>query len=492
MSPFPPITPTQVTSAVASTTQVTSKAPTTTPQVTSTVASTTKVTSTAPTPTNQVTSTAPTHTQETSTTPTTHVTSTAPITTTQVTSTALTTQKTSTTPITTQETSTTTSSTDGPPGFCQNGGTEKNSGCLCTPYFYGSVCQFSTNSIETNLPEPGTIVADVELVVTVTNFNYTKDLEDTQSETYRYFEEHFRKEIKKIYGNIPGYEGVKILILKPGSIVVEHKVVFTLRESSNMTEKFQEITKSLVERLEETEANQGSCQHNSSVLCLTVSPNPVIRNMMEEPSLHEICWQRAPSEYRDFYYAVTTEGIIHCITNCTPNRPTTMDCHYGQCHVTRAGPQCFCQDEALYWYTGDQCSGRISKLATGLGLVATVLLIICIVLIVLLVRGCRKNYKLSDLPPSAGGNWYEDNEFAWHSPDGFLYRNMGADSTIPDPQSQLTLTDTNAWRRPLSHPTAPHHLPRGDDHRHNFTPSLELVDTSSPMKISRPKLSTQL
>ena len=79
------------------------------------------------------------------------------------------------------------------------------------------------------------------MVVTVTNFNYSAELQDTRSETYRSFEKHFQQEvgagdravppwppcplaggspnplpsqIKKIYGNIPGYEGVRIISLK--------------------------------------------------------------------------------------------------------------------------------------------------------------------------------------------------------------------------------------------------------------------------------------
>lgn len=46
---------------------------------------------------------------------------------------------------------------------------------------------------------------------------------------------------------------------------------------------------------------------------------------------------------------------------------------------------CSCQDESLYWYTGSRCSGRVSKVATGLGVAVTVLLIACITLTVLLV-----------------------------------------------------------------------------------------------------------
>lgn len=380
-----------------------------------------------------------------------------------------------------------------PSVVCWNGGTYDGIKCLCTPYFYGPFCEYSTDSIETNLPYPGTIVAEVGLVVTVTNFNYTENLKDTQSETYRSFEEHFQREIKKIYGHIPGYEGVRIISLKPGSIVVNHEIVFTMMESGNTTANFEEITKRLVGRLQETEASQGSCQHNSSILCLTVPPNPVVKNMTQASSLDEICWQRAPREYQDFYYPVTVSGTIHCITNCTPNMPSTIDCHYGQCHVTQAGPQCFCQDEALYWYTGDHCSKRISKVATGLGLVATLLLIVCIVLAVMLLRHYRRKHVLSDPQADTDGNWYEDEGFTWRSPDGFTYCNIGADSTAGDPLN----AGSGRWRpmlgedpRDVQPPSR--HLPTGGESPRNFKPSLELVDTSIPLKISRPKVTTRL
>lgn len=39
-------------------------------------------------------------------------------------------------------------------------------------------------------------MAQAELNVTVTNFNYTEDLKDPTSETYRAFEELFQKEVR--------------------------------------------------------------------------------------------------------------------------------------------------------------------------------------------------------------------------------------------------------------------------------------------------------
>lgn len=38
---------------------------------------------------------------------------------------------------------------------------------------------------------------------------------------------------------------------------------FTMAQSSNTTEKFQETTKGLVENLQEVVDSQGNCQHNT-------------------------------------------------------------------------------------------------------------------------------------------------------------------------------------------------------------------------------------
>ncbi|XP_061300473.1 mucin-3A-like [Pezoporus flaviventris] len=285
-----------------------------------------------------------------------------------------------------------------PTGFCYNGGTHDGIKCLCTPIFYGPLCEFSTESIDTNLPFPGTIMAQAELNVTVTNFNFTKDLLDPTSEAYGAFEELFQRESMRIYGTISGYEGVRILTLSPGSIVVTHEVFFTLVVPKNVSQDMEDITQSLVQTLKDVEAGQGLCQHETDILCLKVPPDPVIRSMTETSDLDELCRIRAPPGYSQFYFTDTAGGLISCITACTPNRPTSLDCHYGQCRVTLQGPSCFCQDEAFFWYSGPQCSGRISKVATGLGLVATVLLLTCIVLGIIVARE-RQRRRMLRSPP---------------------------------------------------------------------------------------------
>ncbi|KAI6061449.1 Mucin-19-like protein [Aix galericulata] len=212
-------------------------------------------------------------------------------------------------------------------------------------------------------------------------------------------------QMAKIYSSVPGYEGVKILSIRPAAsrrggarvrrasasstvgtgLEVEHEVIFSTVASPNLTEEFQNKTQELVTKLQETAQNQGNCEQDTSVVCLVVSDSPVVKNMTESSSFDALCQQRAPVGYQDYYYALTTSSTLRCVTNCTANTPGTINCNYGECHVTRS-----CWDESLYWYTDSQCSGRVSKVSTGLGVVIAVLLIACIVFVVLLAK--RRKY----------------------------------------------------------------------------------------------------
>ncbi|XP_035170267.1 mucin-3B-like, partial [Oxyura jamaicensis] len=171
-----------------------------------------------------------------------------------------------------------------------------------------------------------------------------------------------------------------------------------------------------------------------------------------------LCQQRVPIGYQDYYYALNLSSTIRCITNCTANTPSTIDCHHGECRVTRAGPQCFCRDESLYWYTGTRCSGRVSKVATGLGVVATVLLVACITLTVLMV--IRRKSRKRNTSATVEENWYENDGETWTASDGFVLKNKNATDSGGSLQS--------------------------------FTASLERVNTDIPMQITRPSLRPQL
>ncbi|KAM9167053.1 mucin-3A-like [Mergus octosetaceus] len=365
-----------------------------------------------------------------------------------------------------------------PAVVCQNGGTYDGIKCICHSDFYGPACEYFSDSITTDISTEGTIVANVELVVTVTNFVYTEELQDPLSEVYESFAKHFQQEMAKIYGSLTGYEGVKIINIRPAAssrrgarvrrasasspvgtgLEVEHEVIFSTVASPDLSEEFQNKTQELVAKLQETASNQGDCEQDTSVVCLAVSSSPILKGMTESSSFDALCQQRAPIGYQDYYYALTTSSTLRCVTNCTANTPSTINCNHGECHVTRAGPQCFCQDESLYWYTGSQCSGRVSKVATGLGVAVTVLLVACITLTVLLViwrKGRKRNTSAS-----VDENWYEDDGSTWTASDGFVLKNKNA----TEPGGSLK----------------------------SFTASLERVNTDIPMQITRPSLRPRL
>ncbi|XP_040399544.1 mucin-3B-like isoform X3 [Cygnus olor] len=171
--------------------------------------------------------------------------------------------------------------------------------------------------------------------------------------------------------------------------------------------------------------------------------------MTESSSFDALCQQRVPVGYQDYYYAQNMSNAIRCVTNCTANTPGTIDCHHGECRVTRAGPQCFCRDESLYWYTGTRCSRRVSKVATGLGVVVTVLLVACITLAVLLV--IRKKGRKRNTSATVEESWYENDGSTWTASDGFVLSN--SNTTDPDADRQTlaaTPVVTQHFQDPLN------------------------------------------
>ena len=52
------------------------------------------------------------------------------------------------------------------------------------------------------------------------------------------------------------------------------------------------------------------------------------------------CRQVAPKGFEDFYYPNTTKSGLSCVSNCSANTASAIDCNEGQCHLTLSGPQC--------------------------------------------------------------------------------------------------------------------------------------------------------
>ncbi|KAM6032640.1 mucin-3A-like [Theristicus caerulescens] len=142
-------------------------------------------------------------------------------------------------------------------------------------------------------------------------------------------------------------------------------------------------------------------------------------------SAQAFCRQEVPEGYQDYYFPSLTSFGFYCISNCTPRTTGTIDCNKGQCQLTLSGPQCFCHETDIYWYQGDRCKTRVSKLAVGLGLAVAILATTVAVLTVFLVRAQRTRTFYST-QKATKERWYEDTVETWSLPGSFTLRNQDA------------------------------------------------------------------
>ncbi|XP_014749701.1 PREDICTED: mucin-17-like [Sturnus vulgaris] len=403
----------------------------------------TPVTNTTTPVTNSTTPRATTSTPVTTTsTPVTNTSTPVTTTSTPVTNTTTPTPTTSTPRPTTTTTTTRTTTTTTTPGTCDNGGTWANGQCQCLPGFTGATCSDISNTIETNAETNGT----VQVVLRVSNREFTQDLENASSPTYKEFVQNFIKQMDVVYAGIEGYKGIEVQRLRPGSVVVDHTVIVSLMVTSQSQEKLQNITNNVQEKITAA-ATQLNCTNGQ--LCFN-SSEVVVNSPVLEFDEDAYCRSQVPNGYQEFFFPNLTSSGLSCMSNCTPGTASTIDCNRGTCHITRRGPQCFCDETHLYWYQDERCTSRVSKVAVGLGLAVAVLVTVVAVLSIFLFRA-RRSGSHNMAEQKMVENWYQDTSEEW-SPQGiFTFRNQGA---------QLE-----------------------DDH----AVGLEAVETSVPIRIPRPQ-----
>lgn len=316
--------------------------------------------------------------------------------------------------------------------------------CVCPLGFRGDTCDDLSNTIETNAVTNVTVQVDLR----VTNQKFTDDLRNTSSSAYLEFVKNFTKQMNVVYGNIEGYRGIRVLSLMPGSVVVNHTVIFSLLVTTQTQEKLHNITVDLQEVIHAAAAEQ-NCTDDTYELCFN-SSDVVIGSSSLNFDGEAFCQQEVPEGYQGYYFPNLTSSGFYCISNCTPGTSSTINCNKGQCQLTLSGPQCFCYETDIYWYQGDRCKTRVSKLAVGLGLAVAVLATMVAVLAVFLFRAQRTRTFHSN-QKTMKQRWYEDMAVEWSLPGSFTFRNEGAQ-----------LED-------------------------NFQVNLDSVDTSAPVQVPRPE-----
>ncbi|XP_007940458.1 mucin-12-like, partial [Orycteropus afer afer] len=294
-------------------------------------------------------------------------------------------------------------------GYCENGATWDGKKCVCPQGFFGYQCESLLYVIPIEIPEK--INATVEVLVKVTNRNFTGDLENTSSTEFQNFKKLFKDRMDKVYEELLAYRGVNVRKLLNGSIVVRHDVILQI----NYTLDFQDVLKDLIKTVKAKIVNEttklqdpNKCQE-TSVLCYS----EVDTDVNETPKLSfdpkEQCMRKAPKDFAQFYYVDELDNRLVCVTNCTAGTKTQLDCHQGTCQLQRSGPRCLCPTSNTHWHWGETCEWSTSKsLVYGsVGAVVAVLVVTVVVLAIFLGRyqkRLKRAVTLSPAIPECGGS----------------------------------------------------------------------------------------
>ncbi|XP_029435543.1 mucin-3B-like [Rhinatrema bivittatum] len=339
---------------------------------------------------------------------------------------------------------------------CQNGGTPNGNGCSCPVNFYGTLCQFLKDVIIVE-----NIQVSIQVTVEVTNENFTPSLNDPFSPAYKIFSIRFSEQMQLVYGSIAGYQGVEIISLSPGSIIVNHKVLIEmpLSKSGNSND-----LNAVYAQLNQSIQQKNCTSISSDKLCF----NQTATNISHEaiPNTVGACLtSNVPAAYRQYYFLMNVSSALTCVSNCSNTSANHYNCNKGRCLVISQGPTCFCEFSDLYWYNGDRCQVVINKRGVygGVAVGLAVLLIIIVILAVFVYK--YKNKKHSHQVADLEERWYEQ---GWESnvPQGFTVRN---------PQ-------TMTWEGSESGGSS--------SSKEYFRPSLDKVDTSVQLQLGRPQVTT--
>uniref|UniRef100_A0A8C8XJ01 Mucin-17 n=1 Tax=Panthera leo TaxID=9689 RepID=A0A8C8XJ01_PANLE len=317
--------------------------------------------------------------------------------------------------------------------LCQNGGYWDGIKCVCSGLFQGPKCEDVVPSIEIE-PPPETVSAQVDMTVTVTSMEFTKELEDRTSVAFKKFSDIFEEEMETVYKGIPEYDGVNITKLSAGSVVVEHEIRLKAKFTPEYKEVLDKVTQQVTEKIQNVTKEQISINNTcKSKLCFNTTATKVQNITVTQYDPEKECQKKAGAEYAAYFFVEYKNLKPNCINRCMPGFNQSMDCHFGKCQLETNGPRCYCLNTDTHWYSGETCEFSTKKnLVFGLvGAGFAVVLVALAVLLLFMFRSKkevnRQKYKVTQL-------------YKWHEEDGGpepgTFQNIGFDiyEGIGDPQ----------------------------------------------------------
>ncbi|NXO47154.1 MUC3B protein, partial [Aramus guarauna] len=207
---------------------------------------------------------------------------------------------------------------------CQNGGRWTGMSCLCPPNVDGTRCEFGASTINITAE----LGPSVMMLARVTNRNFSEDMRDTSSIAYRSFVEEFSRTMDRIYHNVSGYRGTRVLTLTRGSVVVNYAVLLHPPAGDKPTTNLDHRAWELLEAANTT-AQPRNCSHSSEGLCFSTSSSRSALANAPVLNATELCRKYAPANFSRYYYPYRSGNSLLCITNCTLNVPGSINCNSG-------------------------------------------------------------------------------------------------------------------------------------------------------------------
>ncbi|XP_069063794.1 mucin-3A-like isoform X2 [Pleurodeles waltl] len=290
---------------------------------------------------------------------------------------------------------------------CLNGGYSNDSKCICTDFFTGTSCELLIDIVPVDKIE-----ARINVVVKIDE-DFNAKLLNNKSAVYRIFVRVFKTVMLEVYKNVTVFKDIDINDISNGSIVVNHSVIIALNYSLDLTQAYNDTFNQLQEamnnapqfRIPCNKFRSGMC-FNSSFTKISASDVPIksggatriapafvqlaTNSVIVNPA--EICRGLVPKSYTNYIHNISDHWSLFCVSSCYPGLLNGVNCHYGTCLVTNAGPECRCPDTDIYLFSGKYCENRLHRPSLIGGLTVAVFVIILIIVAVLMFF-CRRRYR---------------------------------------------------------------------------------------------------
>ncbi|XP_073417761.1 mucin-17-like [Dendrobates tinctorius] len=345
---------------------------------------------------------------------------------------------------------------------CHNGGTYDGIKCICLDNFYGALCEHIIDRVRIGR----SVTTTIEGSLRFTHLDFRNNFKDSNSNEYKKFDTDFKKDMKVVYKDVPGYQDVQILSISNGSVVVDNNIIIEIVYKSNVSvsQQYKDAIKHVKEAL-----NKTVCSNPDGPIrnCISDEFNVTETDSLE--SEDELCFRKVPNGFQDFFNSVVDESGLICVSQCDSMSWKYTNCQDGSCQIlNNTGPHCLCPRTDLYIYTSPNCNGKILKsgIYGGIGAAIAVLLIIICVAVGFVTRK-EKNTRWDLFANDAKINWFDNVEEDGH--DGIT--NLGANIDNEDQDSAKNSFSSK---------------------KETFKPNLEIIDSTFELKIEKPQFSLGL